>query len=120
MRKIEVIYYSNGQGGTAISVDEGEHVIIANGRWLLASETTWEEEGEDDCGPLSEAQKKAIEEAQAELDAMSEAEGELSDIVLAFRKRRMLAESHNPAQSPEKPKRKLNPSVMIEYSDLED
>lgn len=118
LRQVEVLYYTNGKGAVAISVDEGEHVVIPNGRVLMRAETVWEESGEP--GPLSESQQRALQEAQDELGAMSDAESDLNDIVVAFRKRRMREEQLHPTRSPEKAHRRVSSSAMVEFSDLED
>ncbi len=116
--ELEVLFYSNGRGGTAISVDGGEYVIVKTGRRLLLTETSWEEDDEEECGPLSPEQEAAIEAARAEIGSLSEKEAGVSEIVLAYRKRRLREAQFSPKAKPEKPKRVVNPAVMIEYSDL--
>jgi len=116
--KLEVLYYDNGRGGTAISVDGGEYVVVRTGRRLLLSETSWEESDEEDCGPLTAEQESAIASAEAKIAEMGEAEGELSEIVLNYRQRRLHQERISPRAKPEKPRREVSPAVMVEYSDL--
>lgn len=116
--KLEVRYYGNGRGGTAISVDGGEYVVISNGRSLYLPDTAWEEADEEDCSPLSEDQKAAILLAQAELDGMSEAEMERHEMVLTYRKRRIATSKKDQIRAAEKPNRVLDPSVMIEYANI--
>lgn len=116
--ELEILYYSNGRGGTAISVDGGEYVVVKTGRRLLLTDTSWEEDDEEECGPLSPEQESTIVAAKAQIDALTEAEAGLSEIVLSYRKRRLREAEIHPTAKPEKPRRKVDSAVMIEYSDL--
>ena len=116
----EVLYYTNGRGGAAISLDGGEHVILKNGRKLLQEDTIWVESDVDEAGPLSEIQEQAISDERARRAALSEDASQLDDIVSAYRKRRLREGVRNPTQQPKKPNRKLRDSVMVEYSSFDD
>ncbi len=118
MEELEVLYYSNGHGGVAISVDGGEYVIVRTGRRLLLSETKWEEADEDEVGLLSPEQETAIDDVERERAAMTPEQSVMSEIVLNYRRRRLREAQINPTAKPEKPKREVDPSVMVEYSDL--
>ena len=118
--KLEVLYYDNDRGGTAISVDGGEYVIVRTGRRLLLSDTSWEESDVDDCGPLTKIQELAIDEAQAAKAAETEPETEMSEIVLAHRKRRLQLESIHPQKRSRRLIRKLSADAVVVTSDLED
>lgn len=109
---LEIQYYSNGRGGTAISVDGGENVIVKNGRALLQVDTTWEEDDEDECGPLSPEQEAAIEARKAEIKAQSQEEAGLSEIVQAYRKRRLREAVAHPTARPKLPVRKIRSTAL--------
>lgn len=117
MRELEVQFYENGRGGVAISVDGGEHVIIANGRRLLLADTTWEDSDEN-WEALTEPQRAAVEEAKVQLAGLNEAQSDLDEIVFKYRKRRLREAQRSPTRAPEKPTRELPETVMIEYSDI--
>jgi hypothetical protein len=116
---MEILYYTNGRGGLAISIDGGEHVVIKTGRRLLLRDTRWEET-DDESIPLSPEQEAAVEAALAELAALSEDQKELNDLVVKYRKRRLRHAKTHPTREPEKRHRKLPPSVMVEYASLID
>lgn len=99
---LEILYYTNGRGGSAVSVDGGEHVVVATGRSLLLVDTpVWEEADEEDC-TLSSEQEAAVQEAVAEWESQTAEQTELSEIVLSYRKRRLLDAKRNPTM-PRKP-----------------
>lgn len=92
----EILYYTNGRGGSAVSVDGGEHVVVVTGRSLLLVDTpVWEEADEEDC-TLSPEQEAAVQEAVAEWESQTAEQTELSEIVLSYRKRRLLDAKRNP------------------------
>ena len=94
----EILYYTNGRGGSAVSVDGGEHVVVSTGRSLLLVDTpVWEEANEEDC-VLSPKQQQAVQEAVAEWEAQSEEQAELSEIVLNYRKRRLIDAKRHPTK----------------------
>lgn len=64
----DIIFYQNGKGGTAVSVNGGDTAILANGKEIsLTSKTAWVE-AEDDFAAeesLSEAQRSAVDKVRA-------------------------------------------------------
>ena len=83
----DILFFSNGRGGVALSVDAGETVMIANGRTLDPRKTVWEETGEDVEDQLSDLQQAYLRDARSVV---------LSDVERLIRqhRRQRLAESH--------------------------
>jgi len=106
VRELEVLFYENGRGGVAVSVDGGEHVVISTGRTLLLADTAWEESGEEPWDDLTEPQKAAIVEARERLLSMNEAQSDLDEIVLNYRKRRLHEARRSPTRAAEKTPRR--------------
>ena len=113
----EILYYVNGHGGTAASVDGGEYVVVKTGNMVPQAGTPWEECDEEDCGPFSSEQQALVDRACAKEASRTEEESGLNDVVLAYRKRRLGVAERGPKPEPEKRERALSPSVMVEYSD---
>lgn len=118
--ELEVLYYGNGRGGVAISVDGGEYVVIKTGRRLLLSATAWEEADTEDRSALSPQQEAAIKAAEAAIAAQTETESGVSELVNAYRQRRLRKGETLAGQVIDKTKRQVPASAMILYSDLVD
>jgi len=60
----DILYYGNGRGGAAVSLDDGITVIVATGRTLdRTGVPMWEETDLEDIEALlTEPQKKAIQD----------------------------------------------------------
>lgn len=74
MALFDLIFYTNGKGGVAVSVDGGMEVIVPTGRFLFVENTVWEEDDSFGIEDLNEVQKKLIEEAQLRYKGMNDIE----------------------------------------------
>lgn len=65
-RELQIIFYANGRGGVAVSVDEGETLVLADGRVLPAGSTIWKEALDDEVEDrLSPVQRARVEQVRA-------------------------------------------------------
>jgi len=110
------LYYENGRGGVAVSLDAGEFVIVKTGRKLLLTQVPlWEESHEDLEHLLSPEQVAALEKARA-----APPPTEMGGLVNTFRKRRLQQERQDGKARPKAAPRKLSDSVRVITSDLKD
>ena len=58
----DLVFFTNGRGGVAISVDGGVHLQIANGKLMAARHTAWEvaDEDEDELEDKLSPQQKLV------------------------------------------------------------
>lgn len=107
MDEQDIVLYTNNKGGVAISIDGGETLMIADGRFLPVGETVWTE-GDVDESRLSDAQTKYVEDARSLSGEMTE----LQKIAANLRRDRRARESDY--YRPKEPiKRKLPESALV-------
>ena len=110
----DIIFYTNGRGGVAVSVDRGDSLILANGRNIQAAETVWEETDEDVEARLTDVQKQAVTEVRSrpELDGMDK-------IVYGYTRARQNIQRNDMPLPGRKPP-VLSEDAVVVVSDLED
>lgn len=113
MREQDIIFYENGRGGVALSVDGGQLILLANGKILPAEDTVWEVSYEDVEAKLTPVQRDALEEARKAppLDELGE--------VLAEARRDRIRARKNSLQTP-RPIPKVPEGALVVVSDFED
>lgn len=111
-RVTDIIYYVTAKGLVALSLDEGETIILSSGKRMPPTEV-WEETSDDLEASLSDKQKTLLVEARKK-KPMTEIEA----LAWAHRKR----ERHDKRAYTKGPKfvRELGENVAVVKSDLED
>ncbi len=110
MTEIDIIYYTNNRGAYAVSIDQGEYLILADGRQLQVHGTVWEECGAEAEAHLTPLQKDAIQEAIATPAT------EMDQITMKYRRARLEARQRAAA---EKPLRKLDERSLVVKADFD-
>lgn len=65
-RELQITFYSNGRGRVAVSVDDGENLVLADGRKILHAGTIWREALDEDVEDrLSPEQRRVVTEVRA-------------------------------------------------------
>jgi len=111
--KLDIFYYENPRGGVAVSVDDGEHLVIPSGRVLLAEDTVWDEVSSDLESKLTAAQAEVLRQAREDFAAM----GDIDLMVEAFRRRRLSEEQRNPVYKAPGKHRQLPESALVVMSE---
>lgn len=110
-----VLYYENGRGGIAVSIDDGDHVILANGKILYTHHTVWEECAEDYEDLLSPIQKEAVERARKAWEERKD----VDEVISAFRRDRLKAERRTPQKGKPEKKIQVPEGALVVMSELE-
>ena len=106
---IPPLYYRNRAGAIAVSVDDGDTLVLPNGRTIEVN-AMWEETDPDE-GALSEPQREAVRNVQVP--------GVLDSIVKNYSRGRKLA-SRDYGPGPEgRPIRRLSEDVLVVKADFD-
>ena len=106
----DIIYYTNNRGGYALSVDQGEYLMLADGRTITVHGTIWEECGAEAEDHLSPQQKEALREA------LETPQDEMDQITAKYRRARLEARARDAVV---KPIRTLDERALVVKADFD-
>lgn len=108
----DIIYYTTEKGLVAVSLDEGETIVLPTGKRMPPTEA-WEETSEDLESRLTDAQKRALRVALGK--------PEMSEVgALAWKHRKRVIHDNRAYVQHEAPRREVRESALVVSSDFED
>lgn len=96
-RELQILFYVNGRGGYAVSVDDGETLFLSSGKTIPQAGTVWQEALDEDVEPRLSAQQRQV---VAEVRARPPARG-VAAITEQYRADRIFASRHYAQPDPE-------------------